>query len=338
MSGLTPPSVLSGLPGPPASSVSSRSTPSEADLAQLCDALDAVSIARPAAIQVLSVIDDPNADAPKVAAAVEGDPAFATQVMRLANSAFYGMSGRVSNTGFAVTVIGFSAIRSLAAVTATGLDRADRPKPDGFWFHAAATAAGCSVVAPRFGLAKGDAFAAGLLHDLGIALLHGYDTTAHQGLLALHGADGVALDAAELEAFGMGHSAAAARVLSAWRFPKTFVEAVAVHHGDPSSSDDGPIAQAVRVGDLLADAAGRVLAHRLQLVATKNAAAVAGLAPPPDEPDDDIDDTPMPPPLDDDLRIALSESLRIDDIGVLESMVDSTVLRSAEIMASLPIG
>jgi len=333
MSPLTPPSLLSDPPTSPAASASA------ADLVQLCEALDAVSIARPAAIQVLSVIDDPNADAPKVATAVEGDPAFATQVMRLANSAFYGMSGRVSNTGFAVTVIGFSAIRSLAAVTATGLDRADRPKPEGFWFHAAATAAGCSVVAPRFGLAKGDAFAAGLLHDLGVALLHGYDTTAHQALLDLHGTDGVALDAAELEAFGMGHAAAAARVLSAWRFPETFVEAVSVHHGDPSSSADGPIAQAVRVGDLLADAAGRVLAHRLELVAAKNAAAIAGLAPADaGEIDAEIDDTPVPPPLDDDLRIALSESLRIDDIGVLESMVDSTVLRSAEIMASLPIG
>ena len=326
MSGLKPPSL------------SAPTTPAAAaDVEQLCAALDAVSIARPAAIQVLSVIDDPNADAPKVAGAVEGDPAFATQVMRLANSAFYGMSGRVSNTGFAVTVIGFSAIRSLAAVTATGLDRADRPKPEGFWLHAAAAAAGCSVVAPRFGLAKGDAFAAGLLHDLGIALLHGYDLPAHQRLLDLHGSDGSALADAEHETFGMGHAAAAARVLSTWRFPETFVNAVSTHHGDPASSADGPIAQAVRVGDLLAEAAARVLAERIAAAAAAKSAKSHLDDEFDGQPIDEPDDAPSPP-LDEDLRVALSESLQIDDLGVLEAMVDSTVLRSAEIMASLQIG
>jgi len=220
------------------------------DVLALSDALDRVSVERPAAIQVMSVIDDPNTTAPKVATAVESDPAFAAQVMRLANSAFYGMSGRVANTGFAVTVVGFSAIRSLAAVSATGLDRSDRPKPEGFWFHAAAAAAGCSTVAHRFGVPKGDAFAAGLLHDLGSALLHGFDAANHQRLINRHGTDGLELRDAEAETFGMGHDAATSRVLAAWRFPDSLVEAVDRHHAEHPGND--PFAQTVWVGDLLA--------------------------------------------------------------------------------------
>lgn len=224
-----------------------------ANLAALCDALDQVRIARPAAVQVLTVVDDPNTDSPKVAATVELDPALTAQIMRLANSAFYGMSGRVGNTGFAVTVIGFSAVRSLAAMNATGLDDANQPTPAGFWRHAAASAAGCAAVAGRFGIPRNDAFAAGLLHDLGTALLHRFDPGAHAALLAEHGHDGRALRDAEAEVFGLGHDQAAARVLGAWRFPEAFVNAVGRHH--ESSANASPFDRVLMAGDLLAQLA-----------------------------------------------------------------------------------
>jgi len=138
----------------------------------------------------------------------------------------------------------------LAAVSATGLDRNDRSKPEGFWFHAAAAAAACSAVSHRFGVPKGDAFAAGLLHDLGSALLHGFDATTHQRLVDRHGTDGAQLAAAEAETFGMGHDAATSRVLAAWRFPDALVEAVAHHHDERPGPD--PFAQTVWIGDILA--------------------------------------------------------------------------------------
>ncbi|MFN8052700.1 MAG: HDOD domain-containing protein [Acidimicrobiales bacterium] len=216
---------------------------------ELCKALDSVTVARPTAVRVLTVVDDPNTTAQQVAKAIELDPTFAAQIMRLANSAYYGMSGRIGNTGFAVTVIGFAAVRSMAAISATGLTSNRDAVPQGFWTHAAAAAAGTSVVASRYGLVPADCFAAGLLHDIGSAFLHGFDRAAHLELMAIHGLDGAALAAAETERFGMGHDAAAAHVLATWRFPAPFVDAVANHHVPGS---DAPLSAAVRVGDLLA--------------------------------------------------------------------------------------
>ncbi len=227
--------------------------PSDEMVAKLIASLDSVTIARPAAVQVLTTVDNPNADAHRVAAAVELDPGFAAQLIRLANSAYYGMSGRVGNTSFAVTVIGFSAIRSMAALIATGLDTAGSAGPAGFWEHAAATAAACSNLAPRFGLVTGDAFAAGLLHDLGIALLTAFDRDGHAELVAGAGRDGAQLDSAERARFGMGHDDAAAHVLSAWRFPPQFIEAIGTHHQDDAATE--PLALATRAADLLADVA-----------------------------------------------------------------------------------
>ena len=123
----------------------------------------------------------------------------------------------------------------------------------------AATAAGCSAVASHFGLVSGDAFAAGLLHDLGLALLHGFDRDGHQRLIDLHGDDGFELSAAEAATFGMSHAAAAARVLRSWNFPAEFVDAVAHHHDvTPPTS---PLAHAVRIGDLLAQVQGEDLSE-----------------------------------------------------------------------------
>lgn len=216
--------------------------------AELCRALDSVSVAKPAAMRVLSVVDNPNTNAQMVAQAIELDPTFAAQIMRLGNSAYYGMSGKVGNTGFAVSVIGFAAVRSMAAISATGLST-QSAIPDGFWRHAAAAAAGASVVAPRCGLPAADCFAAGLLHDVGTAFLHGFDQKGHLELIAEHGTDGAGLAAAEADKYGMGHDDAAAHVLSAWKFPVPFVEAVAWHH---QASEGNNLADAVRMGDLLA--------------------------------------------------------------------------------------
>jgi len=215
---------------------------------ELCRALDSVSVAKPAAMRVLSVVDNPNANAQMLAGAIEVDPTFAAQIMRLANSAYYGMSGKVGNTGFAVSVIGFAAVRSMAAISATGLST-QSAIPDGFWRHAAGAAAGASLVAVRFGLPAADCFAAGLLHDVGTAFLHGFDQQGHLALIAEHGTDGAGLAAAEAERYGMGHDAAAAHVLATWKFPAPFVEAVARHH---EVMEGNPLASAVRMGDLLA--------------------------------------------------------------------------------------
>lgn len=216
--------------------------------AELCRALDSLSVARPAAMRVLTVVDNPNTSARRVAEAIELDPTFAAQIMRLANSAYYGMSGRVGNTGFAVTVIGFAAVRSMAAMSASGISSAT-PMPDRFWMHAAAAGVGASLVAPHYGLVPADCLAAGLLHDLGAVFLHGFDRAQHRKLIAEHGRDGVGLAEAEAEAFGMSHDAAAAHVLASWKFPPSFVEAVAWHH---RATAGHPLATAVRVGDLLA--------------------------------------------------------------------------------------
>jgi HD-like signal output (HDOD) protein len=78
------------------------------------------------------------------------------------------------------------------------------------------------------------AFPLGLLHDLGSALLFRADPERFEEVQS-EARGGRPLRAAEKAAFGMAHDDAAARVFSAWRFPETFIEAVADHHAHPAT-------------------------------------------------------------------------------------------------------
>lgn len=218
-------------------------------LDRLVRSFDQLTVGRTAATQVLAVIDDPNADARRIASVVETDAALATQLLRLANSAFYGVSRGVGSVSFAVTVIGFSSVRSMAAVHASGL-RGKSHVPEGFWRRAALHAAASSAVAPVIRFPVADAFAVGLLHNIGLGLIHAVDPPAHQKLLDEHGHDGAALRDAELTMFGMGHDAVGARALEVWSFPETFVTGVA-HHHTPQATPSG-VSQLILAGTAVA--------------------------------------------------------------------------------------
>ena len=187
------------------------------------------------AVRTVWVADQPTSSAKDLAAALTADPALTARVLRLANSAYYGLSRRIADVTFAVTVVGFPTVRAMAAVHASGLfEPGEHTVPDGYWEHSVATATVCSVLAPRAGVRPNQAFPLGLLHDLGTALLFRADPERFAAVQA-EARDGRSLRAAEKAAYGMAHDEAAARVFSAWRFPETFIEAVADHHTHPAT-------------------------------------------------------------------------------------------------------
>ena len=210
--------------------------------------LDALAARGGSAMQVLRLVEDPDTDAARLAGAVGADPVLAARVLGLANSSYYGLSGRVSALPFAVSVLGFQVVRGLAVAAAAGLDTPGST-PTGFWRVAATTAAAGHLVAPLVGADAGDAFTAGLLHTLGAALLHRHHPIP--GLCLPAHPDGDAHGAVEVELYGLTHAQAAARVLEAWQFPQPMVTAIADHHDD-LGEDAQPLRRALSAARSLA--------------------------------------------------------------------------------------
>lgn len=212
-----------------------------------------------AAMRLLWALDDPKTSAGELARLVEADPALSTKIMRLANSPAYGMFRGVRSAAHAIMVLGFVTVRTLAITTACGLfvDRR-RSLPKGFWQHSAATASAASVVAPRLGVSVSDAFSAGLLHDLGAALLFRYDPETYDAVVDETISSERSLLEVEEETYGATHAWLAAAVLEIWNFPADFVGAVAGHH---NPNHDHALTRAVVLGKILAARLGRSMEH-----------------------------------------------------------------------------
>ncbi len=189
-----------------------------------------------AAMRLLWMLEDPRTSAADLGRLIESDPALSTQVIRLANTAFYGLSGKVSSAWRAVTVLGLATVRAIATTAAFDLfSEKGRSVPDDFWPHSVTTAAAAAAIARRVGVQPNDAFSSGLLHDLGSALVFRRVPRRYDTVLELLAADPELsrLDAEHAE-FGMTHAEVGAAALSVMRFPAEMVEAIGSHHMPPA--------------------------------------------------------------------------------------------------------
>ncbi len=174
-----------------------------------------------AAMRLLWMLDDTGASAADLGLLIESDPALSSQVIRLANTDFYGLAGAVSGPWRAVTVLGLATLRAVATAAAFDLfAEQGRPLPAGYWQHSLTTAAAASTIARRVGVLPNDAFSLGLLHDLGTALVCRRAPREFDGLV-------------ERGELADVHPRVGASALSVMRFPADMVEAVAEHHVAP---------------------------------------------------------------------------------------------------------
>ena len=216
---------------------------------ELLEELEQLPPARAAALRVVQVVDDLDSGAADVAKAASVDAALTARMLRMANSAYYGLSGRVGSASFAVTVIGFATVRSLAAMAAAGFG-SDDDVPPGFWARGAGAASGASVLARRVGADVPQAFCVGMLHDLGTALLWRHDPARYDALVAAV-TPTEPMHVLELREYGGSHASLAADVLGSWHFPPELCAAIGRHHDAPSGTGT-PLRRALQGGVALA--------------------------------------------------------------------------------------
>src|SRR6478672_2790745 len=138
---------------------------------RLLDEVTRLPVGQDAGVRLLWLLADDESDAGAIGRVVESDPAMTFQVLRIANSPYYGLSRQVSSARQAVTVLGLTMVRALAAAQVFRLNLRDaRSLPRAFWEHSFATAVSAAQLAVGHGVDPSDAFSAGMLLDVGAAL------------------------------------------------------------------------------------------------------------------------------------------------------------------------
>jgi HD-like signal output (HDOD) protein len=153
------------------------------DIEKVLASIDTMAAQRPVAAQIVSVANSDDTSAKALARILASDVALASRVMKLANSAYFGMRGRVTSLQFAVTVVGFTTVRTMATVALTNLDDESR-LPEDFWDVTTSLALAASSLAPRFGERPQDSLCLGLLAQMGAALLHHNDREGYGEIIA----------------------------------------------------------------------------------------------------------------------------------------------------------
>lgn len=225
-------------------------------ISTLVDELSVLPEQGSATMRLLGLLDDPEAGSREIVPILEADPAMTARLLTLANSAFFGLKQSASNVWSAVVVVGFNVVRALATTGGLGLgDNQPGSMPPGYWQHSIATGASASAVAKRMGVRASDAFSAGLLHDVGAALLYRAARERYDEAVVAGPAGPRTSLAKEVEVFGAGHDAVGGVVLEHLYFPESMVAAVRDQNVDPTRVAT-PLSRAVIAGMSLAEAAG----------------------------------------------------------------------------------
>jgi HD-like signal output (HDOD) protein len=187
------------------------------DIERVLASIDTMAAQRPVAAQIVSVANSDDIDAKALSRILASDVALASRVMKLANSAYFGMRGRVTSLQFAVTVVGFTTVRTMATVALTNLDDESR-LPEDFWDVTTSLALAASTLAPRFGERPQDALCMGLITQMGAALLFHNDPAGYAALVAEEPTY-AGRRTAELARYGISALRLTAVALEQWGFP-----------------------------------------------------------------------------------------------------------------------
>lgn len=182
--------------------------------------------------EILDTIADEASSAGDLTALLEKDHAISARVLRLANSAFYGLRTRVDSIRRAVVVIGFDAVRHLALATTVFDALASRRQfalvPEDFWMHSLGAAKAAQLLTKQYcrQASHDGCFTAGLLHDLGKYVLALVLKAEYVNVVAAARSDGCVLKDQELLQLKTTNAEVGQWLAEKWRFPTMISDAI----------------------------------------------------------------------------------------------------------------
>jgi len=190
------------------------------------------------------------------------DQGLTANLLRLANSAYFGFQRSIGSVQEALVRLGTQRIYHLVLGLCVAPMARKRVKgydlPAGkLWAHAVATAVGAESMARALGLACPDhVFTAGLLHDVGKLVLGTFVEVNAEPIRALAFDEGVPFDEAERRVLGIDHAEVGALLLDRWNLPPRIVEVGRWHHNPRELKGDRLVVDLVHTADALCLEAG----------------------------------------------------------------------------------
>lgn len=196
------------------------------------------------ALRVNELANDPDSTADDMAAVITQDPALVVRMLKVANSAYYGLSNEVETVTRAVNVLGTNKIRDLvlsssASQAFDGIPN-DLITMQDFWHHSLYCGLLAQILSKKSNKTNSESiFIAGLLHDIGQLLMFNQrPEKSHEVILLLmEGSEELETFEAERHIFGFDHMQVGGELVKNWKLAPVLQECVEFHHLPQNAKD-----------------------------------------------------------------------------------------------------
>lgn len=187
-------------------------------------------------VKIIQVVENPKSTARDLHEIIKNDPALSTRILKVVNSAFYGLPGQIASIDRAIVLLGLSAVKNIAiAASMTHLFNGGS-QVEGFsgpevWKNSIAVGVGCRLLTAAQGKPSvEESFLAGLIHNLGLLVVRQAFPKQLSQVLTLHQHTGRSFSDLEVEIIGADHQAFGMALATKWRFPAPLCTAIGYHH------------------------------------------------------------------------------------------------------------
>jgi putative nucleotidyltransferase with HDIG domain len=209
-----------------------------------------------AAVKLLALIDDPDMSVSQIEAILKHDAGLTANILKLANSAYFGIPSKVGSVRQAVLILGLKRLIQMviASCVSAVMDKPvpgyDLP-PGELWRHSIAVSVAAEGLVKELEIgATEEIFTAALLHDVGKLVLGTFVKDEFAEIEAALKRD-VSFEVAEEMVLGTNHADLGAQILTQWSLPSDIVNAVRWHHTPESADKIDTMLDIVHVANVL---------------------------------------------------------------------------------------
>ncbi len=187
--------------------------------------------------KILSMAREDNTSAKDLAETISKDQAISNKILRLSNSAYYGMMKEIDSIPRAITIIGFNEVVSLTigmsviSAFSNGNSSARDFNMKGMWIHSLGCAFAARKSAKKLGIIQAEQiFISGLLHDMGKVILALYFPDEYTAVFDYVKENETSLYRGEKKILGIDHAVLSGLLMERWNFPDTILIPAQHHH------------------------------------------------------------------------------------------------------------
>lgn len=212
-------------------------------------------------VKIIGIVEDPRSTARDLHDIIKSDPALSARLLKVVNSAFYGLPGQVATIDRAIVLLGLSTVKNIAIAASisrlfTGERISETFTGKDIWRHSVAVAVLTRQIYKQvFGHQPDadEAFLAGLIHDLGLLVVRQAFPEQLAQVIDTCSKQGGSFCAIEEQIIGANHQIFGQQLAAKWKFPTRLRTVLAYHHSvELLTPENQAMAAVVHVADTVA--------------------------------------------------------------------------------------